>query len=359
MTNGKMAQKLVTLAAERYTREFDRYAKITEFMYEKCLRLIRDAGVQATVQRRTKSLKSFTEKLPRKHEKYNFSSEDEIFAKIGDLAAVRINVYMDKDLDAVYKAVRKFAGPPGSEKPIEDCKTGAYRATHFQVGISADEQEQDGPNWNLTGASCEIQVSTVLAHVFNEISHDIAYKPTLGKLNEIEKKLLESLGGVMVAGDSIIAALATAVDEHLQGRTGKFEDAHDFIVRMRNKFSSASRFSQYAAQLYDELEVLGIATPAAIEEQFLKQDQYEQYAQSVMYNASFYGRDAFWFEPDTSDVLLILVLEKHYEKVLENHPVGRGRGRPGRIATAARTYKEWVDDGKKERKPEEPGIYQI
>ena len=47
---------------------------------------------------------------------------------------------------------------------------------------------------NVDGVPCEIQVCSMMAHVWNEIEHDLGYKPLSGVLSELEKSMLVNLG---------------------------------------------------------------------------------------------------------------------------------------------------------------------
>lgn len=58
-----LTDKNIEECVERYIREQDRYSKMAEFVYEKCLDMVRRLGVHATVQRRAKNANSFSDKL--------------------------------------------------------------------------------------------------------------------------------------------------------------------------------------------------------------------------------------------------------------------------------------------------------
>lgn len=47
-----------------------------------------------------------------------------------------------------------------------------------------------------------------------------------------------------------------------------------------------------------------------------------------------------WIETDSSDQLLVLLLEKYLSQVLEKHPTGKGMGRPPRIASFAKRFQD-------------------
>jgi ppGpp synthetase/RelA/SpoT-type nucleotidyltranferase len=63
-----------------------------------------------------------------------------------------------------------------------------YRATHCQVALKAEDLVE--PFDNLEGITCEIQVCSLLAHVWNELEHDLVYKPTTGTFSGRESDSL-------------------------------------------------------------------------------------------------------------------------------------------------------------------------
>src|ERR1700736_2058535 len=88
-------------AVLRYEREYDRYSKLADVVYERCLRIVDESGVRATVQRRTKKPQSLRKKLLRIQRKTpadpRFSTIDDVFANMGDLSAVRVGPYLESD----------------------------------------------------------------------------------------------------------------------------------------------------------------------------------------------------------------------------------------------------------------------
>ncbi len=78
----------IQAAVVRFEREFDRYDKLAEVVYEKCLRIVEETGVRATVQRRTKTPPSLRKKLLRIQRKdppdVRFASVDDVFMHMGD-----------------------------------------------------------------------------------------------------------------------------------------------------------------------------------------------------------------------------------------------------------------------------------
>jgi hypothetical protein len=56
-------------AVLRYEREYDRYSKLADVVYERCLRIVDESGVRATVQRRTKKPQRPPKEAPADSEK--------------------------------------------------------------------------------------------------------------------------------------------------------------------------------------------------------------------------------------------------------------------------------------------------
>ena len=211
---------------------------MSEIVYQKCQEIVqKKLTLRATIQRRTKNPRSYADKLrkPKNKEKYN--SVDEVFEKISDLAGVRIATYLESDRQSVVEKIRKeFVGKEDQDPEIErkdrDFSKKHYRATHCQVYLP--EEDLSGVNENLRGTTCEIQVCSLLAYVFNEIEHDLQYKPLSGELSEAEKEYIDQLGLLTKAGELTIKRLLSETDERLSKKTGKFNEVYEFVARMRN-----------------------------------------------------------------------------------------------------------------------------
>ena len=122
-----------------------------------------------------------------------------VFDEVRDLAAARIATYEQRHEDQVVQLVCKrsvdFRGAaPTSER--KDRNTGDnnnfYRATHIEAFLP--EADIIGTYANVSDVPCEVQVCSMMAHVWNEIEHDLGYKPVTGSLSEQEYNLLKSLG---------------------------------------------------------------------------------------------------------------------------------------------------------------------
>ena len=195
-------------------REYDRYLKLAKRVEEICRNdVVEENAIRAQVTFRAKDPKRFEVKLNKylvvPDESNQLDDVEQVFARVGDLAGVRITTYEDCDRPKVVEAIKRaFEGPDGADVDVDpkvDTSDAYYRATHCQVYLPADELV--GTYENLRGVACEIQVSSMLAHVWNEIEHDLRYKPQMGEPSEKENELLQGLDRLMRVGDTVIKHL--------------------------------------------------------------------------------------------------------------------------------------------------------
>lgn len=263
---------VIKSATARYERERDRYIKLAGRVADICqASIVEGDAVRAQVTSRTKTPQSFRGKLDRfsRRSDRNYANVDEVFEGIGDFAGVRIATYRPEDEARVRQRVCEiFCGPGGTpihvdpKNKLEPGMAQFYRATHCQVFLR--EEDLAGIYDNLRGASCEVQICSMMAHVWNEIEHDIGYKPDGGGPDAAELGLLEALGHLTRSGDAIITRLLEANQQRLRSSQGEFSDVHDFVARLRDRHPAAD-LSVNAGQAYDVAQRLGLKSPDAIE----------------------------------------------------------------------------------------------
>lgn len=345
-----LSEDLIKECGDRYSREHDRFQKMAEVVYQKCYDIVhKKLTVRATVQRRAKAPKSFIDKLRKDEHRNRYDSVDQVFSGISDLAGVRVATYLESDRQQVVEEIRKAFVGIGAEEPVIEQKDRDehgrhYRATHCQVFLP--DEDLTGSNENLRGTTCEIQVCSLLAHVFNEIEHDLQYKPLSGDLSQPEREFIDQLGLLTKAGDLTIKRLLAETEERLSHRTGEFDDVYDFVARMRKELDVGVEFSGNAGQLYDELEALDIKSPETIrdavchDEKSITEVCEEEYQRLKEYDQQ---NKKDFLEDDSSDFLLAGILRKKVNEILARHPMGRGKGRPSRLAQIAKMYKEMTE----------------
>jgi|GEM_PF-3521424 ppGpp synthetase/RelA/SpoT-type nucleotidyltranferase len=223
-----LTTQLIDAAVERYLRELDRYEKLSTYIGKVCRSLIEKNSIRGIVQWRAKD----PERLKRKLEKYSTTGEhtaefkdlDSVFHVLKDLAGVRITTYVEDDRVRVIALIQeRFSGfgadsqivPEIKDQPLE-----YYRATHCMVCLK--EEDTTGRYQNLKGLGCEVQVCSQLANVYNEMAHDLRYKPLSGVLSKKENDLLNALALITKVGDTIINQTRDAVEERQRATLDEF-----------------------------------------------------------------------------------------------------------------------------------------
>lgn len=205
-----------------YSRNFpDRLGKLIRAIATKIEAGLARDGIPARVASRVKTPESLRGKLekwqsdPSKQDR--IGGAEDTLRRISDLAAVRVMTYTESDRVRVVDLIESFfQSPEGvsnfdleikeeADERIKEDKENHYRATHMMIGIKNSDLEGDLAN--LKFDQCELQVTSMLAHVWNEIEHDTKYKEKSGTLSSAEMGAINSLGLLTRTGDNIIESL--------------------------------------------------------------------------------------------------------------------------------------------------------
>lgn len=195
-------------ALARYHREHDRYLQVADAVASRCRHLADEAGIHATVQWRVKSPERVRAKLERLAPPTAGGADASALDALGDLAGVRVATFAEAGRESMVAAIRGAFRDVDVE--VKDRPGGFYRATHCQLRLSREDALELPPE--LLGLSCEVQVCSLLAQVWNEIEHGLVYAGT-GATSPEEEAALHALGRLTEAGDALMAVLLT-----LEGR---------------------------------------------------------------------------------------------------------------------------------------------
>ncbi len=311
----------INRALQRYHREYDRYLKLSARVAEICrTEVVEGNAIRAQVTSRAKSPKSLEGKLRRfaAAGKKEFPDIDAVFVQIRDLSGVRIATYEQRHEGEIVKSVcGRFRGGDGGV-PVTERKdrnlqesSSYYRATHIEAYLSSSDVV--GTYVNVADVPCEIQVCSMMAHVWNEIEHDLGYKPTAGNLSEQEKALLATLGQSVRLGDGTISNLFSETERRQKELGGAFTDVYDFVARVRGWFPGVD-FGRHAGALFVSLQPLRLVTPDGIRKQLEAVEPMTASGQLELEAFADYlakrGDTRFELDRNSSDVLLVLLLPK-------------------------------------------------
>lgn len=352
---------IIPATVARYRRERDRYVKLADRVAEICREdVCEQNAIWAQVTFRVKTEKSLEAKLRRfsNSEARNYQTPDEIFADISDLAGVRISAYQDEDCEQIVALLKGVFQGPQTDVDIEidrkDKKApnneNYYRAIHAQVSLINDQLV--GTYDNVGDISCEIQICTMIAHVWNEIEHDIGYKPELGEPSEDENYHLAQLGKLVRQGDLTVTALVAAHERRVSAKAAaqepgadalKFVDVHDFVSRMRGFANGAMpKFAENSGQLFDLLIDLDLSSPDTLSAKIADFDLNAETESIDQLNEHLSAEGALGLRVNagTSDLLLITLLKKIPNEIRTQLKgrAGRGKGRPSRLHRIAARY---------------------
>lgn len=355
---------LIPQAVTRYRRERDRYVKLADRIAGICRdEVCEQNAIRAQVTFRVKTEKSFEVKLKRLSQTAgkNYSDVDQIFAGINDLAGVRIAAYRLEDCERIVEHLKRACRGPQGEIEIDrkDKKSpnneNYYRAIHAQVSLPEDQQI--GTYDNVGDISCEIQICTMIAHVWNEIEHDIGYKPELGAPSADEQYHLAQFGRLVRQGDLLVSSLVAAHEQRVSAKPTEdqpatdrhnFVDVHDFVSRMRDfGGSQMMNFSENSGQLLDLLIDLNLASPQSLLEVIKDFDPLTARAKIDSFNSHLTetGVDGVYLDSQTSDLLLVALLDRKLPEIMTELKgrAGRGRGRPSRLHRIAVRYQTFLN----------------
>jgi ppGpp synthetase/RelA/SpoT-type nucleotidyltranferase len=316
-----ISNETIQLAVQRYHREYDRYLKLAARVAEICRsEVVEGNAIRAQVTSRAKTPKSFEGKLRRfaANGMKVMPNVDSVFDQIRDLAAVRIATYEQRHEDQVTQLVcRRFVDAKG-QRPTHERKDknrenpfNFYRASHIEAFLAPSDGV--GTYTNVMDVPCEIQVCSMMAHVWNEVEHDLGYKPAAGTLSDQERNFLMMLGQSVRMGDGTIASLFAETERRQREQGGAFADVFDFVARMRGSFPGVD-FGRYAGALFESLQPIRLVNPDSIKRIIDASEPMTDAGRAALEGFSerlrSRGENRFELDPDSSDVLLVLLMPK-------------------------------------------------
>ncbi len=150
------------------------YEKLTRKLQALFDELLEGEGIKATIESRTKEIKSLKAKIGRPGKAYK-----DPLREITDLSGIRIILYSIADVETVGKLIqREFKIDPTNSvnklNQLEPDRFG-YLSQHFIVQVG--DSRRLLPEWaGLCDLWAEIQVRTVLQHAWAAVEHFLLYK---------------------------------------------------------------------------------------------------------------------------------------------------------------------------------------
>lgn len=324
-------------SVQRYHREYDRYLKLAARVAEICrTEVVEGNAIRAQVTSRAKSPKSLEGKLRRfaASGKKTMADVDAVFEQIRDLSAVRIATYEQRHEDQIVSLVTGRFIDANGVPPVPDLKDkntqdpgNFYRATHLEVFLKPSDIV--GTYANVAEVPCEIQVCSMMAHVWNEVEHDLGYKPAAGVLSQQERTFLAMLGQSVRMGDNTIQSLFAETERRQREQGGTFTDVYDFVARLRGWFPGAADFGRHAGPLFEALLPIRLVSPDSIQKAIGLPEPLTPAAEAAVHGLSgqLDAKARFQLDTASSDLLLVLLLPKAAAFLVKTEPTTEGAAR--------------------------------
>jgi putative GTP pyrophosphokinase len=226
------------------------------------------AGIRsAAITKRAKTLKSFAEKISRKHYKGRLD-------EITDLAGVRVVFLYKKDRRAIERLIEDEFEIIEKVDKNEDRNPDSfgYGALHYLVHIG---KKSSGARYDdLKGLICEIQVRTVLQDAWAIFDHHLSYKQE-ADIPSVLRRKINSLAGLFETADDHFDQLNVERRKYLKrikktitGKTKSTQQLNvdSFRELLRNRFPTLPEGNAaFAAGTLENLRRYGYHTFADLD----------------------------------------------------------------------------------------------
>lgn len=208
----RMNEQFVEERIQKYSEERPLYEKFAQQVLSILKSVIRqeypDIKV-ASYAKRAKEIESLRKKLQK--DKYDKDSE------ITDLAGVRIIVYSKKDISCISEIVKRSFRIDLEHSVDKTDVLGSdrvgYRGEHYVVLFDEDRMQMP-ENRAFCGLKCEIQVTSLIAHTWSEITHEKGYKFE-GRLPKELERRKNLLAGMLELADMEMDSYVEAYDNYI------------------------------------------------------------------------------------------------------------------------------------------------
>ena len=174
---------------EQYRENKDTFEQLGNIVQGILEKLVRDAGIRVmTVEHRVKKEQSLVGKLYRKGDKYQ-RLED-----ITDILGNRVVCYFSDDVDVIGSLVEQnfVVDRENSvdKRKLMQANSFGYLSLHYVCSLPADA----GYPEEVCGRRFEIQIRTILQHVWDAINHDMGYKGDFGMPRMVTRQFARLAG---------------------------------------------------------------------------------------------------------------------------------------------------------------------
>ena len=184
---------------EQYHENKDSYEQFGDIVQGILEKLVQDAGIRVmTVEHRVKKEQSLEGKLYRKGDKYQ-SLKD-----ITDILGTRVVCYFADDLDVIGDLIEKTfvvdRENSVDKRKLMQANSFGYLSLHYVCSLPEDA----GYPEEVCNRRFEIQIRSILQHVWDAVNHDMGYKGDFGMPRTVVRQFARLAGLFEIADEEFI-----------------------------------------------------------------------------------------------------------------------------------------------------------
>ena len=218
-----------------YRKKVDFYEAAAILVAHRLEDALQASGIRAIVTHRAKSATRLEQKCRRRNRDKHYTTFDDIYADIADIAGIRVALYFPGERDQVSKLIEQLftdigkrkTFPDGSKRSTDSRFLG-YSAVHYRICLAPEELLEAERLY--AGTRVEIQVASVFMHAWAEVEHDLVYKSFEGQLSQTEYAILDSLNGLALTGEVSLELLQRAGEARIAARGHEFANHYELAV---------------------------------------------------------------------------------------------------------------------------------
>ena len=275
---------------EHWPNEIGKYERLAKRVEAICTKKLEIDKIRHNIRSRSKAQKDLRDSIKRRQQKRTepYQSWDEIKHDLIDLAGVRIALTFPNDTNKVREMIETAFDPylnPWNETSCEDSERSiinrsgikrehkndnewplGLKSVHFRCKLKEDDEGFA----EFKDLAVEVQVGTSFMYAWEDVYHDIVYKPFLGEITPEEERFIEILNGLAHTAELALKQLRASLTLRLEMDEMPFRHSDHFIVWLQEFLSWPRRWGEdhsivrNADYLHDILVILRLNKPAKL-----------------------------------------------------------------------------------------------
>ena len=245
-----------------------KYEALAPMAEERLQQVVRSTGhsMMYEVTHRIKTAESIRGKLEHKPDKYSSITD------LRDILGFRVICYFQEDIDLIAKkisgAFRVDRSHTKDKRKLIDATSFGYLSLHYIIALPDDE----GYPESLTGLWFEVQIRTMLQHVWAEIEHDLGYKSEFGVPRAIRRNFSRA-ASLLETADALFTDIQLKLAEYKREVVRRIEDdeAAELYLDSITIAEFTSRSKKYLGLLGEIAAITGACISEANPEGQLRQ----------------------------------------------------------------------------------------